>query len=58
MTKDAATSTMMLDYGKERGIAFQLLDRHNGAGFRVVGISAAITNPRDIPGNRTDEDEK
>ncbi len=54
MVKDNAKGTMTLDYGKEKNVAFQLLDRHDGRGYRVVGITVGLTDKRDIPGNRDD----
>jgi hypothetical protein len=35
--------TMTLSYGKKANVAFQLVDRHNGQGMRVVGITVALT---------------
>jgi hypothetical protein len=55
MVKDAARSTMTLDYSKSKNVAFQLLDRHDGRGYRVVGITVGLTDKADIPGNRTEE---
>jgi hypothetical protein len=55
MIKDAARSTMTLDYSKSKNVAFQLLDRHDGRGFRVVGITVGLTDKSNIPGNRTEE---
>jgi hypothetical protein len=54
MVKDAARSTMTLDYSKSKNVAFQLLDRHDGRGYRVVGITVGLTDKSDIPGNRTE----
>jgi hypothetical protein len=55
MVKDNARSTMTLDYSKEKNVAFQLLDRHNGQGYRVVGITVGLTDKKNIPGNRTED---
>jgi len=58
MVKDAARSTMTLDYSKEKNVAFQLLDRHNGLGYRVVGITVGLTDKSEIPGNNTEDNSR
>ncbi|MCC6730650.1 MAG: hypothetical protein IT208_15060 [Chthonomonadales bacterium] len=35
--------TLTLDYSQKSHVAFQLVDRHNGKGMRVVGITVAQT---------------
>jgi hypothetical protein len=42
--------SMVLDYSRASHVAFQLLDRHNGKGSRVVGITVALTEPRNPAG--------
>jgi hypothetical protein len=51
MSKDAANNTMTLDYSKDHHCAFQLADIKNGKGYRVVGITVAITEKNDLGGS-------
>jgi len=48
ITKDSATNTMTLDYSKERNAYFQLADRKDGKGYRVVGITIGIVDKAQI----------
>lgn len=41
---------MTLDYSQKYHVAFQLTDRKDGKGYRVVGITVALTELGDIPG--------
>lgn len=47
-TKDG--DNMTLDYSQKYHVAFQLTDRKDGKGYRVVGITVALTELGDIPG--------
>ncbi len=42
--------SLTLDYSREHHVAFQLVDRHNGKGSRLVGITVALTEPRNPSG--------
>jgi hypothetical protein len=53
LVKDDARGAMELNYAKKANATFQLVDRHDGKGYRVVGITIGITHRADIPGNRT-----
>jgi hypothetical protein len=50
MSKDPQNNTMTLDYSKDYHCAFQLADLKNGKGYRVVGITVAITEKNDLGG--------
>lgn len=41
---------MTLDYSQKYHVAFQLTDRKDGKGYRVVGVTVALTELGDIPG--------
>ena len=36
--------SMTLDYSRKSHVAFQLVDRGHGKGYRVVGITVALTD--------------